>query len=231
MSVYGKALGTYRRINEIKRSSEKISEARNVAQEHRLKSIRKAKDAQLNADVARSIGDVITTAGSYAMSQSNNISPELNKGITVGANVLSEAISGSIANPGNNANAGMSQNEFEYFRERGNPDFFNATLSGYQMSDLFEDLKRMKDLDSSLEGMEDDTNGLSEDQLRKYSDESGDFVKGKGYDFSNLSTIAKERINAIMESRGIGIINENDDEDNIVNPYRYVSNNDFKFNF
>lgn len=206
MATYGKALSTYKRINNIKRSSEKIAEARSIGRREQMKALRAAQDAQMRGNIASAIGEAVVTGGSYAMSQSNSITPEMNRNITMGANVASEGISSIFSNPGDNANAHLDRRSFEYFKNQNDPDFLKAGLEGYQLSDSFEQMRKMKDFDNASDQLEDNRYGLTVDQMRNYTDEV-EFEKGSGYDFSKLPDITKQRINTILQTSGIGVEN------------------------
>jgi hypothetical protein len=191
--AYGKALSTYKRINKIRRSAEKVNQAQSIVNQKRLESIDNARKLQRRREVVGSVAGAVQTAAAYGMSKSDTIRPEDAEKLSAALGGVAE-VGTSLFTPMNQDDFfGMSNDEYRNFIETQRTDIAGGAIKGYSLQQSLNELRRRKDLDLSIEGMSDEERmGFTKDELYSVASEV-DFETGVGYgNFGRLPEIAKK---------------------------------------
>jgi len=201
MSKYGKALGTYNKINKIKQSAQKIQEASVVAGEAQAQAISEARNSVLNKNLLDAATGVIAGGASYGMSRSNSINPEMAEKISAGIGAGSELLSGAIFNGGNNSYQ-LDANQFDSVNQQLASDPAGEAIKGFVMQKGLNDSEKRRQFNNIKESLvNDNVYGYTEDQLMQ---EYGDIEWEDGsYDFSRLPDEVFEEINSLKKIRRI----------------------------
>jgi hypothetical protein len=224
--AYGKALSTYRRINKIKESSQKISEAQSIINQQRAKSISKARDLQARRQVVDAVSGAAQTAASYGMSRSDNLDPETATKISTAVGGAAEIGSSLIAPMSQEEFLGLSSEEYRHLDEQMRADPARGAISGYALQESLNEMRRRQDLDRAIKNLsEEERQGLTKDQLYDAAKEV-EWEKGVGYDFSRLPEISKEIERQNLLRRGLIRENqpEQEDEWDLMNSIDFIRN-------
>lgn len=165
---YGKALGTYRRINSIRRSSEKISEASSILNEQKTKAISEVRDLQSKSRLYNEIGQGVAQGLSVGMSLSG-VNPEISKYISAGTHGVAGLVARSKA--GGLSDEAMMGLGREGVAEYDRMDSYNPiedAMSGYAYQQSFDEIRRQSKINKAIKNQpwEDDF-GFTEEQLRE----------------------------------------------------------------
>ena len=195
---YGKALGAYRRINNIRRSAERIAEAQSMINEQKIEAEEKMLNLQTRQGVATAIAQGVTEGASLLGSglvSSGKISPEkfnlISAGVSGIGSLAGDAIAGRFSID-DETYAGLGQRgTLQALSEMSSP--IDAAIHGYAFGDQASRYRRERALRSGLEDAEGNEFGFDERQLDRTAEEI-EWQRGEGFDFSNLPMQTAERI-------------------------------------
>jgi len=191
MANYAKALSTYKRINSIKRSTEKISEVQNMIGERRAKAESEARELVLNRNLASSIAQGVSQAASVGLNYGlgDTVNPDTINAISAGVGGLSSGIADISSGRANLADASFRTRD--YVREsRANP--FSDALNSYAFSQQVGEGMRSSKLESDIDNLDGDYGGFSKDQLYDEA-QNVEWQKGTGWDFTEIIEMLKKR--------------------------------------
>jgi len=189
---YSKALGTYRRINNIKRATDNIMEAEHLMSKQRIDSANEARKAERRMDLTSAVANIVSGATGYGMGKSTRIDPDMARKISAGIGAAGSAAVG-IAGTGVDT-TGFTYGDHAAFRDRNRSNIAEGAIAGYTLQDMIEGINKSKAFEDQQSMLEENEHGLSVDQMRPYVDEV-DWTKNVGYDFSTLPDITQQRIN------------------------------------
>lgn len=191
---YAKALGTYKRINNIKRATDNIMEAQSIINEQRIKAANKARKAERHGDFISSVANIVSGAAGYGMGKSTSIDPDKARKVSA---ILGAVGSGASSIPSQSVDTtGMTYGEHAQFRDRNRSNIAEGAVAGYTLQDMIEGINKSKAFEDQSEMLADNEFGLSIEELSQYVDEV-DWTENVGYDFSSLPEKANERIQEI----------------------------------
>lgn len=195
---YGKALGTYRRINNIKRSTEKISRARNMINEQRARAINEMRELEADRRVHSSIAQGLAQGASIGMSL-GGVDPDDSGIIAAGvhgvASLASRITAGGLSD---DAIMGLGREGMIQYQERDQYNPFEDAMSGHAFQEALDDNLREERINRALRREEwDDDFGLDKDQMRETARYDRSFT-----DWERLPERTLERLYNIGVSQG-----------------------------
>lgn len=225
--AYGKALSTYKRINKIKQSAQKISEAQNIIGEQRAKSVSKARDLAQRRRMVDAVSGAIQTGAAVTMAETNWFDRETTEKISAGLGGVAEVGSSLVAPMSQDDFLGLSTEEYRELYEQHNPDVAGGAIEGYSLQKSLNEIRKRREFDKAKPDLEENVYGFDVEQMAPYTNEI-EFQQGSGYDFSQLPKITQDRLRRIKVQRGL--INDPLDIDdapefNLMDSFDYIKNN------
>lgn len=202
MSRYGKALSVYKRINNIKRSSEKINSARLKMQEQSLMSKRSAQDSMIDNEILSGAINLGTQVAAGSLHNANMIS----RGEANWGSALAGALGTTLAQSRGNDDylAGLSREEAQA-TGISLTDAMNQGLTNYNLQDSIGEKKYLNERDAFLESNEgridyDNSPRFSEESLNDdYSEYNDDDLRVRLYSYADPNE--REAIREELEFR------------------------------
>lgn len=194
---YGRALSTYKRINKIKSSAMKISEAQSMINNQRVKAIAEAEDISRKADMVNSIGQGVLQIGSTLGQQ---FYPEHSDNIRDISTASSAAWSAGTNIATRNSLddtqlAGLGRDGLNRFQKSMINPLDNA-METYGLNQLTAQNRLNQEYDDLLENIDLSETGLEKSQARRF------LVDNVGSDVYKLSPQKfQEMINEYSRNR------------------------------
>lgn len=192
---YGKALGTYRRINRIQQASQNISQASNLIGEQRAKALDEARGLEMDRNVASSVAQGLTTGATAVMPHLDkfegiNIDPDRSAKIAAGLGFVSSAAGRGIAGGmSDDGYAGLGQEGVDMFSSRDDFNPFDDAATAYATDQAFNEIRRMKSLLGAVKEHGENEFGFTPEELKRTATDDPNLR-----DFSNLPELTLRRI-------------------------------------
>jgi len=208
--VYGKALGAYRKINNIKSSMMKVEEARVDIQTKRQQAASEAEDLMAKKNLtSKMFGGAITAAG-IGLQQGNVITGDEAKFGAAGLSAIKDiAIDASYNEREKNFARDLGASDYGKYRDQtaSASNIFSNALDQYSLFEGLNSDKKTSDLSKQINDTDSmETIGISDDQLREHRKESAKFERFKGW-----NTNEKEAVQSFLaDQKQSGLINDNE---------------------
>jgi len=178
--VYGKALGAYRRINNIKSALMNVDDARIEGQKKRAEATSKAQDLMYEKQNMSNISNAVLTAAGVAGEKMNLFSdPDMNKQVMAGLSAVKDmAIDVKFNKREKDSGlAGAMGNEYMGFRDKmsSGSNIASNAMGVYNQFDTLQQDDKNWEIEKQLKNFDYESMGLSEKEARNFLVDSAEY--------------------------------------------------------